>query len=167
MSTELVKHAAQIVEAYVSNNEVSVREVPNLLQQVFGTLQSLGGEGASAAPEAAPVEEAPAAAPVKAAKAPPAAPAKPKPVMDPEKAIQDDAIHCLICGKPCKALKGHLTRTHKIDCDSYRADFGLEKSYPMVAPAYAARRRQLAIDSGLAEKLQKARKQSGTKKGKK
>ena len=38
--------------------------------------------------------------------------------------------------------------------------FDLPRNFSMVAPAYAEKRRQLAIDSGLAEKLQKARKKT-------
>lgn len=41
MSSDLVKHASEIVAAYVSNNEIQAKEVPTLLKNVFGVLSRL------------------------------------------------------------------------------------------------------------------------------
>ena len=44
--------------------------------------------------------------------------------------------------------------------ENYRTKFNLPNDFLMVAPSYSARRRQLAIDAGLGEKLQAGRKRS-------
>lgn len=41
MASNLVKYAAEIVAAYVSNNEIHAQEVPILLDNVFGVLARL------------------------------------------------------------------------------------------------------------------------------
>jgi predicted transcriptional regulator len=57
-------------------------------------------------------------------------------------------IISLIDGKPYKALKRHLT-SRGLTPDEYRSRYGLPASYPMVAPAYAAHRRDVAQKIGL------------------
>ncbi len=156
MSSDLLKHAAEIIEAYVSNNEVQSRELPGLLKEVFVTLTELSSKGtAVAVREAAPpqeveeeIVETTAALPDKK---------KPVPFVSIDQAVTEDAVICLICGKACKALKGHLTRSHKIDFDAYRAMFDLDKNFPMVAPSYSDKRRALAIEAGLGDKLRDSR----------
>ena len=41
MSPELLQYATDIVAAYVSNNEIEVKEVPVLFNNVFGVLLRL------------------------------------------------------------------------------------------------------------------------------
>lgn len=57
----------------------------------------------------------------------------------------------LIDGKPYKTLKRHLS-THGLTPAEYRERYGLKSDYPMVAPAYAATRRELAKKIGLGRK---------------
>ena len=92
---------------------------------------------------------------VPAAPAIPATPAVPFVPVD--QAVTQDTIFCLICGKASKAIKGHLTKTHRIDIPTYRANFGLPKDFPMVAPSYSETRRKLAVAAGSGEKLQAGR----------
>ena len=160
MSTDLVKAAAQIVEAYVSNNEIPAKSIPGLLQQVHGSLSDMAGVNGNSEGGEESATQLVAKRVAKVEKK-----GKPQPAVPVDEAVKEESITCLMCGKICKALKGHLTRTHKINSDEYRKMFDLPRNFPMVAPAYAEKRRQLAIDSGLAEKLQKARKKtSRTKK---
>lgn len=157
MSSDLLKHAAEIIEAYVSNNEVQARELPALLREVYSTLNDLASNGsASTSRDVAPTPESD--------EDEPASPImtsgdskKPQPFVPIDQAVTEDAVICLICGKPCKALKGHLTRSHKMDFDEYRAMFDLDKSFPMVAPSYSDKRRSLAIEAGLGDKLRDSR----------
>ncbi|MBF0588021.1 MAG: MucR family transcriptional regulator [Magnetococcales bacterium] len=152
MSSELVKRAAEIVEAYVSNNEVPADEVPALLNEVYNSLVRMsGGVGdAAQAAIAGGVEEGGGAGSSSHPRVTPAVPVS--------EAVHKGYVVCLMCGKRCKALKGHLTRSHKIEVDDYRGMFDLPKDFPLVAPNYSARRRQLAIDAGLGDKLREARK---------
>jgi len=49
-------------------------------------------------------------------------------------------------------LKRHLTTEHGLTIDEYRARFNLPADYPMVAPDYAQKRRELAKEIGLGRK---------------
>ncbi|MEO5346615.1 MAG: MucR family transcriptional regulator [Magnetococcus sp. YQC-9] len=157
MSSNLLKHAAEIIEAYVSNNEVQARELPGLLKEVFATLTDLASS--SPAPSIREVislseshDEESGTETVSAGDS-----KKPQPYVPIDQAVTEDAVICLICGKSCKALKGHLTRSHKMDFDEYRGMFDLDKSFPMVAPSYSDKRRALAIEAGLGDKLRDSR----------
>ncbi|MBF0273191.1 MAG: MucR family transcriptional regulator [Magnetococcales bacterium] len=156
MSSDLLKHAAEIIEAYVSNNEVQARELPTLLTQVFETLTVLssGGTVATVREAAQTVETEEEQPPVTTSGT---EKKKTVPFVSIDQAVTEDAVICLICGKACKALKGHLTRSHKIDFDEYRGMFDLDKSFPMVAPSYSDKRRALAIEAGLGDKLRDSR----------
>jgi predicted transcriptional regulator len=46
-------------------------------------------------------------------------------------------------GRSYKSMKRHL-RAHGLSPEGYRQRFGLPADYPMVAPAYAARRSEIA-----------------------
>ena len=62
-----------------------------------------------------------------------------------------DHIISLIDGKPYKTLKRHLAN-NGMTPSQYRERYGLKSDYPMVAPAYAERRRDLAKAIGLGRK---------------
>ena len=140
----LIKHTATIVQAYLTKNELSIQQVGALIETVHQTLSVLSQ---------APVAEK------TVLEHPPVAPQQPLfiPFVPVEQAVTEEHIFCLICGKASKAIRGHLTKTHGIDIPTYRANYGLPKDFPMVAPAYSARRRKLAIASGAGEKLQAGR----------
>jgi predicted transcriptional regulator len=63
--------------------------------------------------------------------------------------VQKDAITCLECGASMKLLKRHLTAEHGMTPDAYRARWDLDADYPLVAPSYAERRKELAVEMGL------------------
>lgn len=63
----------------------------------------------------------------------------------------EDHILSLIDGKPYKSLKRHLAKYGLTPAD-YRQRYGLKADYPMVAPAYAEKRRTLAKNIGLGRK---------------
>src|SRR3546814_5440334 len=48
-----------------------------------------------------------------------------------------------------KLLKGYLNRVYGLSPREYREKWNLAADYPMVAPAYTARRRELALEIGL------------------
>lgn len=176
MSQEILKQTVEILSAYVSNNELAPNQLVELIGQVHATLGGLAA-GAPVAPPvvvavtapaiAAPpaeddeaVEERPAKVGAMTAVKVDKRPVRPEPAVPIEDAVQDDLVICLMCGKGCQALKGHLTRSHKIELDEYRKMFNLPRSFPMVARNYSERRRQLAKDANLAEKLQQGRRRN-------
>ncbi len=77
---------------------------------------------------------------------------KPEPVIPPNKSVRPDHIVCLFDGKKFKSLKRHLRTNHNMTPQEYRATFGLRPDYPMVAPAYASARSDLARTMGLGRK---------------
>jgi len=65
------------------------------------------------------------------------------------RSIQPDRLICLVCGKAQKVLKRHLAVKHGLTPAEYRARFELRPDYPMIAPAYAQQRREVALKLGL------------------
>ncbi len=124
----LIELTADVVAAYVSNNPVQIGDLPALIVDVHAALTRVGG-----AAEPAPAE-------------------KPKPAVNPKKSVFDDYIICLEDGKKFKSLKRHLMTHYGLTPDDYREKWGLDASYPMVAPNYAAARSQLAKTMGLGRK---------------
>ena len=54
-------------------------------------------------------------------------------------------------GKKFKSLKRHLRTHYNLSPEQYRERWGLAADYPMVAPAYAKARSQLAKEMGLGQ----------------
>ena len=131
LSETLITLTADIVSAHVSNNSVSVSDLPQLIANVHGALSGLGSVEA-------PVEE------VKAA-----------PAVSVRASIKPDYIICMKDGMKLKMLKRHLMTHHNMTPDQYRTEFGLNSDYPMVAPNYAEQRRSLAKKIGLGTKRRK------------
>ena len=69
-----------------------------------------------------------------------------------EQSISPDYIYCLEDGKKFRMLKKHLRACYDMSPEEYRAKWGLNADYPMVAPNYAVKRQELARQSGLGKK---------------
>src|SRR5262245_22843834 len=113
---ELMRLGAEIVAAYVSRNAVPVDAVPEIIRSVHDALEGLTREPA------------------------PAPESRPKPAVPISKSVQHDFIVCLEDGKKLKMLKRYLRSRYDMSPEEYRRRWGLPPDYPMVAPAYAARR---------------------------
>lgn len=124
MAETLITLTTDIVAAHVSNNAVDVADVPALITSVYGALRSLDSEGPA-------VEE------------------RPDPAVTVRASVKKDSITCLDCGKKMKMLKRHLSTEHDMTPAEYRDRWDLASDYPMVAPAYAETRRDLAKKIGL------------------
>jgi predicted transcriptional regulator len=122
---ELLRLGADIVSAYVSRNAVAAEAVPEIIRTVHHALEGLS-RGTPA-----PVEE------------------KPKPAVPIGRSVQHDFIVCLEDGKKLKMLKRYLRSRYDLSPDDYRRRWNLPPDYPMVAPAYAARRSDFAKKIGL------------------
>jgi predicted transcriptional regulator len=127
MNDTLITLTADIVSAHVSNNSVSVNDLPQLIQNVHGALNGLSGA----------VEEAP---------------ARQEPAVSVRSSVKPDYVVCLEDGKKLKMLKRHLMTHYQMTPDQYRQKWGLNSDYPMVAPNYAEQRRTLAKKIGLGTK---------------
>ncbi|MEM5502340.1 MucR family transcriptional regulator [Ahrensia kielensis] len=124
----LAELTAQVVSAYVGNNNITADELPSLISNVHGALNSTVGNV-----QASEVE-------------------KPKPAVNPKKSVLDDCITCLEDGQQFKSLKRHLMSHHGLTPQDYREKWDLPSDYPMVAPSYAERRSKLAQEMGLGRK---------------
>ncbi len=127
MTETLITLASDIVAAHVSNNSLPADEVPALITNVYSALAALGKQTET-------VEE------------------RPEPAVSVRSSVKRDHIICLDCGKKMKMLKRHLMTEHGMTPDDYRARWDLGSDYPMVAPAYAETRRDLAKKIGLGRK---------------
>ena len=124
----LITLTSDIVAAHVSNNSVSLADLPTLITNVYGALAGLGVS--EPVVEVAPLE----------------------PAVSIRSSVKPDHIVCLEDGKKLKMLKRHLSTHYNLTPDQYRARWGLPSDYPMVAPNYAAHRRELAKQIGLGRK---------------
>lgn len=122
---------ADIVSAYVANNSVPVSELPGLIASTHAAIAGLG-----AAPVSVPEEKA-------------------IPAVSIKKSITPDFLICLEDGKKFKSLKRHLRTSYDLSPEQYRTKWGLPSDYPMVAPAYAEARSNLAKKMGLGQQRKK------------
>jgi predicted transcriptional regulator len=72
-----------------------------------------------------------------------------KPAVAIKKSVTAEYIICLEDGQKFKSLKRHLRSEYNMSPEEYREKWGLPHDYPMVAPAYAATRSQMAKTMGL------------------
>lgn len=128
MRETLITLTADIVAAHVSNNSVAVSDIPGLIENVHRALNGLTPGEAAAEPEL------------------------PEPAVSVRASVKPDYIICLEDGKKLKMLKRHLMTHYNMTPEDYRARWNLPADYPMVAPNYAATRRELAKKIGLGRK---------------
>ncbi|WP_377848644.1 MucR family transcriptional regulator [Bosea sp. UC22_33] len=131
-NAEIIDLVAHIVSAYVSNNSVPAADLPALIATTHSAIAGLGNE---------PVGPAPAE--------------KQAPAVSIKKSITADFLICLEDGKKFKSLKRHLRTAYDMTPEEYRSKWGLPNDYPMVAPAYAEARSQLAKTMGLGQQRRK------------
>ena len=121
---DLMPLTADIVAAYLSQNDLPADQLPALIRSVHDALAT----PATAEPVA---EEAP------------------TPAVNPKRSVFPDYIICLEDGKKLKMLRRHLKTAYNMTPEEYRARWGLPREYPMVAPGYSEQRSSIARESGL------------------
>jgi predicted transcriptional regulator len=114
-----------IVAAYLENNVLPSEALPSLIRSVHAAI------GAKANTAEAEPQEAPQVSKAQI-----------------RKSITHDALISFEDGRPYRMLRRHLTSIGLTPAE-YRAKWGLPKDYPMTAPAYSARRSELAKAAGL------------------
>lgn len=122
---DLMDQTTRIVEAYVGNNTLDVKDVPSLISEVHQALVRVSGGAAPAEREEL------------------------KPAVSAKRSVMPDYIICLEDGKKFKSLKRHLRTHYNLSPEEYREKWGLPHDYPMVAPNYARARSELAKRMGL------------------
>ena len=130
---DVLRLSADVVAAYVSQNAVAAQNIPELIRTVHQTLATLD----------APVEARPQE--------------KQRPAVPVSRSVQEDFIVCLEDGKKLKMLKRYLRSRYDLSPEDYRRKWNLPADYPMVAPAYAARRSDFAKQIGLGRGVRRKR----------
>ncbi len=123
---DLINLTTQIVSSHLLNADLPTEEVPKFIETIHEKLKELS------ALDMAKTQQ--------------------KPALPIEQSITPDFIYCLEDGKKFRMLKKHLRACYDMSPEEYRAKWGLNANYPMVAPNYAAKRQELAKQSGLGKK---------------
>ena len=129
--SELLELTTEIVAAHACNNTITPGDLPQLIQDIYKTLEVVGTT--------------------------PLAPERPRPAVAIKKSVFPDYIVCLEDGKKLKMLKRHLKTAYNLTPEEYRKRWELPIDYPMVAPNYAKHRSNLAKKIGLGTKPRKRR----------
>ena len=125
---EILRMAVDVVAAYLSQNQIPMGQIPEVINSVYTSLNSLDGDSGEAAAEPQ------------------------KPAVSVRRSVTPDYIVCLEDGKKLKMLKRHLRTTYDMTPEEYRAKWNLPPDYPMVAPNYAKQRSEFAKKIGLGRK---------------
>lgn len=123
-SERVVTLTADIVAAHVSNNSVAISDIPLVIRSVHDALSGLGSK------------EEP-------------TPEPQQPAVSIRASVKPDHLVCLEDGKKLTMLRRYLMTKFGMTPDEYRAKWNLPKDYPMTAPNYTERRRELAKQIGL------------------
>jgi predicted transcriptional regulator len=129
----LLRLSADVVAAYVAQNPLQPQAIPELIRSVHQTLADLGKPQEIRLPE------------------------RHKPAVPINRSVHQDYIVCLEDGKKLKMLKRYLRAKFDLSPEEYRRKWGLPPDYPMVAPAYAARRSDFAKQIGLGRGVRRRR----------
>lgn len=124
--SDILAMTSEVVAAYVSHNKVDKADIPGLLEDVFKTMQTLSD-------------------PVRIRSSRP----RPIPALSVADSVTDEFIYSLEDGQPYKSLKRHLKAKYGMSPEDYKEKWDLPSDYPMVSPAYARERSELAKKSGL------------------
>jgi predicted transcriptional regulator len=138
MSKQFVRLAADIVIANSTGKGFTTEQLTQMLKEVADTLKGLAleTEGMAAAESLSSEAGIPS---------------------DWKASVGRNTITCLICGYSGKLLTPHLKSKHKVTPREYRKQFAIPARTPLVSKAYQAKRKKIAKESGLGEKLKKAR----------
>ncbi|SEF14671.1 transcriptional regulator, MucR family [Rhizobiales bacterium GAS191] len=130
---DVIALSADIASSFISKNKLPPADISVLIREIHAALSS----AASGKSETKPENLVP-AVPIK-------------------NSVKPDHIVCLEDGKKFQSLKRHLRSSFNMTPDEYRKKWGLKHDYPMVAPAYAAKRSELAKSMGLGNLRRKAK----------
>ena len=124
-AADTLRMTTNIVASFVANNKLAPEQLPDLIRSVHKTMGALSSGDEEQLSE------------------------RRKPAVPVNKSVHNDFIVCLEDGKKLKMLKRYLRSTYNMSPEEYRKRWGLPADYPMVAPAYAAKRSEFAKQIGL------------------
>ena len=134
MAKSLYELAAEIVAAQASAAKLSAEEINALINQTYESLKNVKADE-----EGAPEEEA-------------------APAMKPKDSIKQNSVTCLECGKKFKILTKRHLKEHGLTPKEYKAKYGFKARQPLSAKSLSAKRRKVAKEQNLGQRLAEARK---------
>lgn len=134
MPKSLYELAAEIVSAQAAVSKLTPEEINELIKTTYDSLKNV-----KANEEGAEAEEA-------------------APVMDPKKSIKQNSVTCLECGKKFKILTKRHLKEHGLTPKEYRKKWGFKARQPLSAKSLSAKRRKVAKEKNLGQRLAEARK---------
>jgi predicted transcriptional regulator len=72
---------------------------------------------------------------------------------DPRQAVQQDSIHCLVCGGGFRQLTNTHLRGHGLTADEYKRRFGYNRGRPLMCRALRSLYSDRAVRNGLASRI--------------
>ena len=123
---------ADVIAAYVGNNTVTIKDLPEVISAVHASLAGADGKLGTGAENQ-------------------------KPAVSIRKSVTPEYVICLEDGRKLKMLKRHLRTSYDMTPDQYRAKWQLGPDYPMVAPSYSKWRSEFAKKIGLGNSARRQR----------
>lgn len=114
----------RIIAAYAGREDVTADDIAALLTRLTGMVEAEGAARDTQASTSA------------------------MPALPVDKAITQDKVFCLCCGKGFKMLKRHLGAEHGLSEAEYRTMFNLPEDLPLVAPSYSKKKANYAKKAG-------------------
>lgn len=133
MPKTLLEMAANIVAAQASNIPMSSEEISDTLNKLFVTLKDIKNEEARIFDIESPEGE--------------------NLLCLPRDSIQRNKIICLECGKECKQISKLHLKSHNLTPKEYKKKHGLPAKQALSAKYLTAKRRKLAKEKKLGNKL--------------
>jgi predicted transcriptional regulator len=138
MAKTLYEMAAEIVAAQATVSKLTPEEINELIQKTYESLKNVKANEEGAAEEEA------------------------APAMNPKDSIKQGSVTCLECGKKFKILtKRHLAE-HGLTPKEYRKKWGFKARQPLAAKSLSAKRRKVAKEKNLGQRLAEARKKKAS-----
>ena len=127
----IVTLTANVVAAFVGKNNIAVKDLPEVVDTVRGSLGGMLSDyrsgkftlGKKSKPNTRKAKSEPI----------------PKPAVPIDQSIMPEYLVCLEDGKQMKMLKSYLRSNYRMTPDEYRKKWNLPKDYPMTAPEYSKR----------------------------
>ena len=121
-----LKEALEIVKAQAGVRAMNEEEIASMVKKLSGSIRAISGNSEE------PIEE--------------------PGVIDPKKAIKENSITCVICGKSFKLLTKRHLATHGLTVEEYRERYGYKKGTSLTSKALAKARRKKMQDMRLWER---------------
>ena len=138
MAKSLYELAAEIVAAQAGVAKMTAEELDDLIKKTYESLKNIKcNEEGAAAEDAAPA-------------------------MNPKDSIKQGSITCLECGKKFKIITKRHLKDHGLTPKEYKAKYGFKARQPLSAKSLSAKRRKVAKEQNLGQRLAEARKKKAS-----